>query len=360
MALVLFTKWSPLRKANVFLGLLILIFSVILFRGAAAEVEELKIPFKYQIILGLIWYLIPPSIYLHAVYTMYPDRKAKLVDGLHLIPLLLCVINILPFFLMLDAEQQVDWVASSRERNDLLYQITTNGTLLLIQYVVYIPLSFFMISKFLRERRHELVLESKRRMIFLRNAYLSLTLFIVLMESFRLLEIQGNWTTIFLVGVIATMSFLAYVTLYSPTNIFTGLRFHPKLGTQELTAEAAAYHHKVLLKRMADGAFRNPQLTLAELAEEIKLKPRQMTKLIKTRHDMSFSDFINAYRVNATKDMLTDSAYAHWTIMAIGSEVGFNSKTTFNRVFKQKTGLTPGQYQNQHQLSGTSDEVSGG
>jgi AraC-like DNA-binding protein len=44
------------------------------------------------------------------------------------------------------------------------------------------------------------------------------------------------------------------------------------------------------------------------------------------------------------KEMLVNPEYKHYTVLGIGLECGFNSKTSFNRIFKEETGLTPTEY----------------
>ncbi|MEM6380822.1 MAG: hypothetical protein AAF705_21775, partial [Bacteroidota bacterium] len=83
LALVLFTKKAALRKANIFLGFLTLIFSIILFHGAISGVERIEIPFKYLILIGVFWYMMPPVIYMHARFTLYPGKKIGIRDGAH-------------------------------------------------------------------------------------------------------------------------------------------------------------------------------------------------------------------------------------------------------------------------------------
>jgi len=58
----------------------------------------------------------------------------------------------------------------------------------------------------------------------------------------------------------------------------------------------------------------------------------------------SFYDLINSYRVKEVKAKMNDQAYSHYTLLAIGLDSGFKSKSSFNRIFKKKTGATPSQY----------------
>jgi len=60
-------------------------------------------------------------------------------------------------------------------------------------------------------------------------------------------------------------------------------------------------------------------------------------------------DFVNTYRVNEAKEKLCNPKYDHYTILGIALECGFNSKASFNRIFKIKTSETPSQFKNSHQ-----------
>ena len=58
---------------------------------------------------------------------------------------------------------------------------------------------------------------------------------------------------------------------------------------------------------------------------------------------VNFYDFINKYRVEEAKKLLIEDIH-NYKILAIAYEVGFNSKATFNRVFKKFTELTPSEF----------------
>ena len=90
--------------------------------------------------------------------------------------------------------------------------------------------------------------------------------------------------------------------------------------------------------------YLNPELTLSNLAENLAMHPNVLSKLINEGIGMSFSDFVNDYRTQSVIEKLNDSNYSHITLLGISFESGFNSKTTFNRVFKNKTGKTPAAY----------------
>ncbi len=90
--------------------------------------------------------------------------------------------------------------------------------------------------------------------------------------------------------------------------------------------------------------YLNSELTLKSLADDLKIHPNILSKIINDGLHKNFSDFVNGFRVNAVVDRLHDANYDHVTLLGISFECGFNSKTTFNRVFKSIKGVTPLDY----------------
>lgn len=87
--------------------------------------------------------------------------------------------------------------------------------------------------------------------------------------------------------------------------------------------------------------YLDPSLTLKTLAHQLGWPPDQLSRLINGAFDQNFNDYINGYRVKAVQAAMRDPALAHLSLLGLALECGFNSKATFNRVFKQHTGLTP-------------------
>lgn len=95
--------------------------------------------------------------------------------------------------------------------------------------------------------------------------------------------------------------------------------------------------------------YQDPELSLSTLAEKVGLHPNELSRIINTVFKKSFNDFINQYRVMEAARKMQDPANDNITLLSIGFEAGFNSKTTFNRIFKQMTGKSPTEYKNQLQ-----------
>ena len=84
------------------------------------------------------------------------------------------------------------------------------------------------------------------------------------------------------------------------------------------------------------------ELTLNSLAEMLSISPHNLSEAINTQLDKSFFDFINFYRVERVKKDLLDPTNNHLKILAIAFDAGFNSKSSFNTIFKKHTNMTPG------------------
>jgi AraC-like DNA-binding protein len=93
-----------------------------------------------------------------------------------------------------------------------------------------------------------------------------------------------------------------------------------------------------------DKIYTEPELNLQQLAEKLQAPSYQVSLAINEGLQKNFYEFINAYRVEEAKKLLLDSKNKNFTILSVGFEAGFNSKTTFNTVFKKFTGLTPTQF----------------
>jgi len=85
-------------------------------------------------------------------------------------------------------------------------------------------------------------------------------------------------------------------------------------------------------------------LTISGLAQRVKIPQRTLSFLINNSYQQNFFDFINSYRIEAAKRILSDPSKKKLTILEILYQVGFNSKSVFNTVFKKNTGLTPTDY----------------
>jgi AraC-like DNA-binding protein len=84
------------------------------------------------------------------------------------------------------------------------------------------------------------------------------------------------------------------------------------------------------------------------LSTELDLSRSHLSRIINSELKTTFSDYINLLRVNEAKKYLLQPDFSNYTLVAIGLEAGFNSKTTFNSAFKKFAGMTPSAFKKLH------------
>ena len=103
--------------------------------------------------------------------------------------------------------------------------------------------------------------------------------------------------------------------------------------------------HHVLTYMDTQRPYLSSSLRLGELSEAMELSPHHLSQIINENLKQNFYDFVNQYRIKAAKELIHQ--HAHYTLLQVAMEVGFNNKTTFYSVFKRKHNCTPSEYRKQ-------------
>lgn len=88
-------------------------------------------------------------------------------------------------------------------------------------------------------------------------------------------------------------------------------------------------------------------LNLEQLASQLSMHPRALSVAIKKHFKTNFYEFVNSYRINEAKSILSNPLEKHKTMIEISGDCGFNSKATYNSFFKKLVGMTPTQYRSE-------------
>jgi AraC-like DNA-binding protein len=89
-------------------------------------------------------------------------------------------------------------------------------------------------------------------------------------------------------------------------------------------------------------------LSLTHLAERLAFSPNQLSQILNEGFGENFYRFVNRYRVEESKRLLLDPAFAHYSVLGIAFQAGFSTKSTFNKTFKELTGLAPSEFVKQN------------
>ncbi|MFS4466640.1 helix-turn-helix domain-containing protein [Maribacter sp. 2210JD10-5] len=107
--------------------------------------------------------------------------------------------------------------------------------------------------------------------------------------------------------------------------------------TRELQSSLHTLIHK-------EHIYLDNELTLAVLAEQLNTSPNNLSWLLNNVYNSNFYDYINQFRVAAFLEKLDKKEHQRQTLLALSMEVGFKSKSTFNKAFKAKLQETPSNY----------------
>jgi AraC-like DNA-binding protein len=102
------------------------------------------------------------------------------------------------------------------------------------------------------------------------------------------------------------------------------------------------YYREKLEKFMsAEKPYLDPELTLEKLSELVKIRKVLLSETLNKGLDKNFFTYIKEHRIRHVEQLLNDKKTNHQTILDLAYQSGFNSKTGFNRAFKEVTGKTP-------------------
>jgi AraC-like DNA-binding protein len=124
-----------------------------------------------------------------------------------------------------------------------------------------------------------------------------------------------------------------------------------KYQKSTLTDEQSEQHLASLLELMqTERLYLEGELKLLDVAEKLNVSTNNLSQIINEKLNKNFYDFVNEYRVETAKGLLLNPKKQHLTLLAIAFDSGFNSKSSFNNVFKKQTSLTPSEFKKQNLL----------
>ncbi len=179
-----------------------------------------------------------------------------------------------------------------------------------------------------------------------------------LLPPLRDLDYVGSWY--YFVAFSVVVYYIAINGYHAPSIPLQKIHFEPVAGTPDekgvkdhpgtdvipepvnkTLPDLDSWKQKVETLMQTQQLYTDPELTLPQLARQCGTNPSQLSRIINAGYDSNFNDFINEYRVRALMDKIREGEHRKQTLLGLAFDCGFNSKATFNRVFKKKTGLSP-------------------
>lgn len=317
--------------------------------------------YVYAILYGTLsplWLLPGPLLYFY-FRGIFQQGKSKITwkDGLHFIPSLFHLINILPYlFSPFEYKLHVAHAIHQDINNLQLININSLYSFKTAFLIRPIALLFYLLwCKILFIRQKNSI--STRTQIWLHCFIISLliTTFIYLYVAIKLfshtLDIESfDSIPIYIASGIAYILLPIALILFFPEILYgikrqevDGILEKLDVSTNELTAHTdLAKKIKEYLRR--EKPFLNPDFELADLATALEVNPKQVSFACKNVLNIKFTDLRAQLRVEHAKELLKKGLTGTITIDAIGVASGFKSRSTYYDAFKAETGMTPSQY----------------
>ena len=155
---------------------------------------------------------------------------------------------------------------------------------------------------------------------------------------------EDDSNTYLLLVVAFLFYFITFYFITKPKELIPNNKT-TKYKSSNLKPELIEKYKNALIKAMEkDKLFMDSRLSFHEVSKKLNIPRQYISEVLNLHLNKSFQDFVNEYRVEAFVKNLENEQHGHFTLFGLANEVGFNSKSSFNAIFKKHKGLTPSQF----------------
>jgi len=299
-----------------------------------------------------------PLLYLYVLYSIKNETQLRQKDYLHFAPIIIAYLYMFRFYFFYSLEEKrlVD--------KGLINDFDTFSNVLLIAFVAsgvaYTMYSYRLLNQHTQLIHNNFSNTERINLHWLRSfiwgvGIIFLTVIVVLITR----NIMGfsypfNPDYIFYSMLVLAILALGYSGIRHQNifvdNVVVEVEEKPKESYTKsgLKEDQANKQHASLTEFMAhQKPYLEPKLTLHTLAKRLDISPNHLSQIINQFEGQNFNDFVNKYRVEEFIKRAASND-KNLTLLALALESGFNSKSTFNAVFKKQKGATPSKFMSTH------------
>ena len=290
-------------------------------------------------------FLFGPLGYMYVKRLMQVQKQSFILPLYHFIPAILYFLYLLSFHLISGAEFKQKLIVGDY---NIPFLIAELAALLFNTY--YLILSIRLLRVLKNEEKEQLSFP-QNGIQFIRVILIAITvviaIWVVVFMKAYILRITGMWINYNSVWI--TISFLNYIVgFYALTQpeifrirlVEKSKKIQPRLDDEEVIKLKRILSHCM----EQDQVYLDHNLTLSDLAHRLNTSTNNLSWLINNVYEQSFYDYINSYRINAFLTKVERGEHIKQTFLSLSYDVGFNSKSTFNKAFKAIYNETPSNY----------------
>lgn len=359
------------RTANRILAVAMIAFTLYLLTSVyhAAHLED-RFPHFFGVAHPLPL-AFGPLVYLYTVSVSDRARRVTWRDALHFIPFVLAIMTALPIYLM-SGPDKIAWYRNALRTGEVPFTMTVITQLKLLSGIIYTALTLLFLRRHrsrIRENYSSLEHVDLRWLVRLAAASAvvwAIAIGINVTQMFEGPTSQRGEDTLTLAIALLVYG-IGYMALRQPeifrfdtgeyriaaappATVASAAPAAPDESASRYERSGLSEHEAAALKRALLSAmdqkspWRNSDLTLADLAQQLSTTPHKLSEVLNSQLEQSFYDFVNGYRVRYVQRRIEDEDARNLKILALALDAGFASKSTFNDVFKKHTGRTPSDY----------------
>ncbi len=295
--------------------------------------------------------LFGPFLYLYVQSLLVKDFVLEKGKWIHFAPFIFCFAVTEVSYLSRPQELQLKMLQNLETQTPQF--LTWTGSLIFVIFFLYLLASSFLIKRFKKTAIHSLSGSTYNNLGSI-SALIFFCMMLVVLAVICQLALLTAWAkyayAVFAFMLLLLIVFIAKVLIKAmqKADLFSIIEDSPRPVPQ--FSEIQAAEKQDLISKLKDHMekqkpYLEPELTIDELANQMSIRPKLLSHLINDSLKQNFFDFVNRYRIEEARSLLSavggEGGDRKLTVLEVMYQVGFNSKSSFNTLFKKYTGKTP-------------------
>lgn len=353
------------KPSNLYMGFLMLNLSMMILEIFLVHTGYIFDVLRINNFSEPLTFAVSPLMYFYIYATI--NRKSPQRRWVHLLPMFLWFIYCILHYMQPYELKQLGYLnqlypdmgiklPEANYNDDPLRIRTYILELSMLQFIIYLIASLILVVKTFQSLGISFFTSRKQSISWLRNFIILMFIMLIsvaIANTFLIVDLG-----MYIVGTI--ISVLIYATSF---NVIRASDFfqdsvadplHPKKKYEKSTLQEEEKNSILteLKKCMeVDMDYKEHLLSLQYISKKLRVSGHNISQVISEKLDQTFYEMIAAYRIKEAKSILADPMQNQMTIEDLADEVGYNSKSAFNRSFKKIEGMTPSEFREKHSRS---------